>query len=106
MQSGRFYFYTILAIAAGLGLTLSACAPSGEPPASAGPAEPANRGYWVDPKTHLTWAAKDNGCPILWAQATEFCDHLTTGDFKWRLPKIEELKAIYYVGENDFGHPC
>jgi hypothetical protein len=106
MQSERFYFYTILTIATGLGLIFSACAPSNPQPASAAPSEPASRGYWVDPDTHFMWAAKDSGYEITWERAVKYCKNLKTGGFRdWTLPTKEQLATVDSPEENDFGHP-
>jgi hypothetical protein len=51
--------------------------------------------YWIDPATHLTWAAEDNGQPVTWDQAKTFCANLTTAGFRWTLPTIEQLETIY-----------
>jgi hypothetical protein len=37
--------------------------------------------------------------------AKTFCTNLTTAGFKWTLPTIGQLESVYFVGENDFGHP-
>jgi len=108
MQNGRPFRYRMLAATAGLGLILLACGSSSSTPESASAAstpEPASSGYWTDPTTKLTWAAKDNGYDVTWDMAKTFCTNLTTAGYKWQLPTIEQLETIYYVGENDFGHP-
>jgi Protein of unknown function (DUF1566) len=57
--------------------------------------ELASRGYWIDPETHLMWAAKDNGSDVNWAQATAYCKNLAAGGYRdWTLPKIEELEGL------------
>ena len=99
----------ILAAAIVLGLMLSACGKMGTPretvEAAGAPA------VWVDPKTHLTWAARDNGYDVTWEMAGEFCRNLTAGGFHdWALPAIDQIDGgkeshrgdgIYWVGENE-----
>ena len=58
---------------------------------------------WSDPATGLMWARHDNGKDVDWNEADSYCKSLTLGGMAgWRLPKIEELSAIYdktiYVG--------
>lgn len=56
-------------------------------------AEPAST--WTDPATHLMWTGSDNGSDVNWNQAREYCAKLQlAGDTDWRLPTIEELRAI------------
>lgn len=97
----------MLTAAAGLGLLSSSCGTSVAPTAEVqAAAPPASSQVWVDPETHLTWAAKDNGYPVDWNQATTFCQNLRAGGYKdWMLPTIDQLEKIYWVGENDYGHP-
>lgn len=53
-------------------------------------------GYWLDETTKLTWTAKDNGSPVNWQEAKQWCEGLRLGSFSdWRLPSIDELKGIY-----------
>ncbi len=98
--------YPIRVLATALGLVLLACSTSATPHAAGEPApEPAPRGYWTDPATHLTWAAKDNGYPVTWEMAKTYCANLTTAGYHWTLPTIEQLESVYYVGENEYNHP-
>jgi hypothetical protein len=51
---------------------------------------------WVDPKTKLMWALKDNGLDVNWEEAINYCRQLQLGGFSdWRLPEIGELEGIY-----------
>ena len=53
------------------------------------------RGYWVDPSSGLTWAAKDNGKDVNWHQATSYCQNLRVGGYRdWRLATIEQLEEL------------
>lgn len=50
---------------------------------------------WTDPATGLMWTRTDNGDPINWYQAVDYCKTLTLGGYSdWRLPEIDELAAI------------
>jgi len=56
-------------------------------------------GYWVDPRTGLGWTAQDNGAAVNWKHAGEYCQQLRTGGFAdWKLPSVEQLKALYDGG--------
>lgn len=63
------------------------------------------RGYWMDPSTGLTWAARDNfGRDLNWRQAAKYClDLQLAGYDDWRLPAIEELEGIYDNGAGALG---
>jgi hypothetical protein len=102
----------ILAAAIALGLISSACGRV-EAPGETVKAAPAPA-VWIDPATHLTWAAKDNGYDVTWEMAKTFCSNLTTGGYKWTLPTIDQIDGgkeshsgdgVYWAGENDHGHP-
>lgn len=57
------------------------------------------RGYWTDPSTGLTWAAKDNGKRVSWHKATKYCRNLRlAGHSDWRLPSIDELHGLVNLG--------
>ena len=59
-----------------------------------------SEGTLTDPTTGLTWARQDNGADIDWRQSTSYCADLHLGGYSsWRLPTIEEIAAIYDVGE-------
>jgi len=85
-----------------LGLVSSACRRMDAP---AETVKAAALQVWVDPGTHLGWSAKDNGYDVTWEMAKTFCSNLTTGGFKRTLPTIDQIETVYYVGENDYGHP-
>ncbi len=54
------------------------------------------RGYWVDPSTGLTWAAKDNGKDVKWKRAVKYCSDLRLAGYSdWKLASIGELEGIY-----------
>jgi len=62
------------------------------------------RGFWIDPSTGLMWAGKDNGRPVDWYMATEYCRDLRLADYSdWRLATLEELKGIYDKNANAAG---
>jgi len=66
--------------------------------------ETQKRGYWLDPKTKLMWAAQDNASALSWRQADYYCRHLNTGGFQdWTLPSIDTLQAIFGGELNDAG---
>jgi hypothetical protein len=49
-------------------------------------------GTVTDNKTGLMWVAKDNGVPINWHGATEYCKNLRVGGYTdWRMPTLVEL---------------
>jgi Protein of unknown function (DUF1566) len=51
---------------------------------------------WVDQTTKLAWLEKDNGTDVNWHEADNFCQSKYGG---WRLPNIDELKALYGLSE-------
>jgi hypothetical protein len=52
-------------------------------------------GTVTDTKTGLMWAASDNGADIDYEDAYIYCKSFAAGGFSdWRLPDIEELKAL------------
>ena len=54
------------------------------------------RGYWADPSTGLTWAAKDNGKDVSWKSAMKYCRTLRLAGYSdWRLASLFELQGIY-----------
>jgi Protein of unknown function (DUF1566) len=68
-------------------------------------AEIQGRGYWMDPRTRLLWAAADNGSAVSWSQATYYCHHLTLGGHHdWTLPAIDDLQDIFGGTANDRGY--
>jgi hypothetical protein len=63
-----------------------------------------DRGYWVDPNTHLMWATADNGSGVSLSEAKRYCSELALGGFKdWKLPTIEDLQRIFGGPANDNG---
>ncbi len=55
-----------------------------------------DNGTVKDLVTGLMWASRDNGGPISWRGAKEYCRNYKGGGYKdWRMPTTEELKAIY-----------
>jgi hypothetical protein len=61
-----------------------------------------SRGYWVDPETHLMWAATASQASLDWYGATKYCRNFRVGGHKdWRLPLIEELERPRMPGAVD-----
>ena len=49
-----------------------------------------------DTKTGLMWVSKDNGFPINWPDAVEYCKNLRLGGYAdWRMPTLAELASLY-----------
>ncbi len=62
-------------------------------------------GVWTDPATRLMWQARDNGYDIDQKDSKIFCTNTRVGGFSdWRVPTIDELKSVYYIGDNDYGY--
>jgi hypothetical protein len=54
------------------------------------------RGFWTDPATKLTWAAKDSGKDLSYKGAVKYCRALRLAAFSdWRLATLAELQGIY-----------
>jgi len=50
---------------------------------------------WQDPSTGLTWTKQDSGCNLKWKAANDYCIKLNLANHNdWRLPTIQELRAI------------
>jgi hypothetical protein len=50
----------------------------------------------VDPASGLVWTKKENGYPVNWQDATDYCRRLQMdGNSNWRLPTIDEHEGIY-----------
>ncbi len=50
---------------------------------------------WQDPATGLTWTRQDSGCNLKWKPANDYCLKLNLANHNdWRLPTIQELRAI------------
>ena len=53
-------------------------------------------GTVTDTKTGLMWAAKDNGIPISWSKAQDYCRNYSGGGhINWRMPTLAELASLY-----------
>ena len=53
-------------------------------------------GTVTDNKTGLIWVSKDNGVPINWHGATEYCKNLLVGGYSdWRMPTLAELASHF-----------
>jgi len=53
-------------------------------------------GTVLDTRTNLTWAAKDNGSNIDWANAKSYCENYRGGGYSdWRMPTQDELAGLY-----------
>jgi Protein of unknown function (DUF1566) len=51
--------------------------------------------WWVD-ESGLTWTSHDNGQGVEWNAASAYCPGLQLGGWSdWRLPSIEELRAVH-----------
>ena len=59
-----------------------------------------------DTKTGLMWVSKDNGFPINWPDAVEYCKNLRVGGYAdWRMPTLAELESLYNPSEkNQYGY--
>jgi hypothetical protein len=63
----------------------------------------ARAGEWLDLSSGLLWTLKDSDHRVNWDGAVNYCQSLQTGGASnWRLPSIEELRAIQ-VPETDAG---
>lgn len=52
-------------------------------------------GIYLDQKTGLLWAARDNGRDIDWRHAFEYCEQLALAGFEdWRMPSLAELENL------------
>jgi hypothetical protein len=61
--------------------------------------------YWIDPDTHLTWTAADNGSGLSLSQALRYCRSLTLAGFRdWTLPSIDDLQGIVSTAETQNGY--
>jgi serine/threonine-protein kinase len=72
--------------------------PTTSQPSSRQPPTPIETGStWTDPATGLMWTQKDTGKDMTWDQAVEYCRELRLDRGAWRLPTLDELKAIHDV---------
>ncbi len=63
-------------------------------------------GTVLDTKTHLMWAAKDNGSDISWTNAKAYCENFSGGGYRdWRMPTAAELATLYDAGKTGKA-PC
>lgn len=61
----------------------------------------ASIGTYLDPRTNLMWAAKDNGEKVNWFSAKKYCENYSAGGYKdWRMPTIDELDTLYDPDKN------
>lgn len=59
-------------------------------------------GTITDIKTGLMWISKDNGVPINWPDAKEYCENLNVAGFSdWRMPTLAELRTLYTPNEKN-----
>ncbi len=57
-----------------------------------------------DQRTGLQWTSRDHEEALNWTDADQYCRGLVLGQLRdWRLPEIEELRALYDVS---FKEPC
>jgi len=55
-----------------------------------------NDGTVLDNDRGLMWAARDNGAPITWEKAKDYCSNFRAGGFTdWRMPTQDELTDLY-----------
>ena len=60
-----------------------------------------------DTKTGLMWVSKDNGVPINWPDAVEYCKNLRVGGYTdWRMPTIDELEGLYDKSKSGYLPEC
>jgi formylglycine-generating enzyme required for sulfatase activity len=53
-------------------------------------------GSYLQEKTGLIWARKDNGADLDWYEAGEYCRNLEVADWAdWRMPTIEEFESLH-----------
>lgn len=51
---------------------------------------------FLDLKSGLLWAARDNGRDIDWRRATRYCSDLELASYSdWRLPTLDELEGLH-----------
>lgn len=65
------------------------------------------RDIWIDPKTGLMWASKDNGSDIDWQNAKRYCENYRVGGFTdWRMPTMDELSSLYDESSKGYEQRC
>ena len=53
-------------------------------------------GTILDNDRGLMWAARDNGAPITWEEAKDYCSDFKAGGYTdWRMPTQDELTDLY-----------
>ncbi|MCG6534051.1 MAG: caspase family protein [Syntrophales bacterium LBB04] len=58
-------------------------------------------GTVLDTKTHLMWAARDNGSNINWQNAKSYCENYRGGGYTdWRVPTQDDLAGLYDAGKS------
>lgn len=56
----------------------------------------------LDRKTGLYWMRRDNGYPLRWEEAIEYCQNISFGGYSdWRLAAVADLRSLY--NSNDKG---
>jgi len=56
-------------------------------------------GTVTDTQTGLMWADHDNGSPVTWYIAKNYCEGYSGGGKSgWRMPTIDELRQLYNSG--------
>jgi hypothetical protein len=59
-----------------------------------------DNGTVLDTRTHLMWAARDNGSDVNWYEAKSYCENYRGGGYKnWRMPTVDELAGLYDKNE-------
>lgn len=60
--------------------------------------------WWPDPSTGLMWAGRTPGSAMNWKKADGYCASLQLGGYSgWRLPTLDEVKAITYLKDHREG---
>jgi uncharacterized protein DUF1566 len=79
-----------------MSLVVSAAVAQSAPQGQEAAQETQPRGFWTDPSTKLTWAAKDSGKGLSYKGAVKYCRDLRlAGHADWRLATLAELQGIY-----------
>jgi hypothetical protein len=79
-----------------MSLVVSAAGAQSTPQGQEATQETQARGFWTDPSTKLTWAAKDSGKGLSYKGAVKYCRGLRlAGHADWRLATLAELQGIY-----------
>jgi hypothetical protein len=79
-----------------MSLVVSAAVVQSAPQGQEATQETRARGFWTDPSTKLTWAARDSGKDLSYKGAVKYCRDLRLAGFSdWRLATLAELQGIY-----------